>query len=178
MLMQQHILAAMREELGAWDAALAGLSEEQLAAAQVLGHWTIKDVIAHLWAWQQRSIARIEAALHDREPVFPAWPVASDPDGPGGADQANAWIYTTHRDMPWPQVYGMWREGYRRFVAAAERIAERDLLDSGRYAWMAGSPLAFVLLASYDHHQEHLDGVRAWLRGQRPAAPSSDVHNG
>ena len=28
---------------------------------------------------------------------------------------------------------------------------------------MKGAPLAFALLSSYDHHQEHYDGTVDWL---------------
>jgi hypothetical protein len=42
-------------------------------------------VVIHLWAWQQRTIARMEAALADREPSFPQWSVDLDPDAEGSA---------------------------------------------------------------------------------------------
>jgi len=71
---KQQILAALREEFERWEALLAGLSEAQITAPQLDDGWSIKDVIAHLRAWQQRSIARVEAALSDREPDYPDWP--------------------------------------------------------------------------------------------------------
>lgn len=159
MIMQQHLLAGLREELHQWEQLLAGLSEEQVTTPQFAEGWSIKDVIVHLWGWQQRSIARVEAALHDHEPLFPEWPIATDPDGPGEPHQLNAWIRSMHQDTPWPAVYRMWREGFQRFLELAGGISERDLLDGGRYPWMEDRPLAFVLLASYDHHHEHFEGV-------------------
>ena len=66
-------------------------------------------------------------------------------------------------NRPWPDAHRAWREGYLKFIQLAEGIEKRDLLDSGRYEWMGNYPLAWVLLASYDHHQEHLDKAVAWL---------------
>jgi len=63
-------------------------------------------------------------------------------------------------------VHQDWREGFLRFLALGARISEKDLLDSGKYAWQEGYPLACTLLASYDHHQEHLDKLRAWFQQQ------------
>ena len=40
----------------------------------------------------------------------------------------------------------------------------RDLLDSGRDRWLGGYALAHVLLASYEHHREHLDKALEWQR--------------
>ena len=163
MNMKEHILAAMHEQCERWEALLASLSDEQLAAPQAPSWWSTKDVVAHVWAWQQRSIARVEAALSDREPEFPQWLPGVDPDAEGVPDETNAWIYETYRARPWSEIYQNWRAGYLRLLEASAGISERDLLDSGRYPWLAGYPLALILLASYDHHQEHLEKTLAWL---------------
>ncbi len=122
-------------------------------------------MIAHLWVWQQRSIARMNAALHDREPEFPGWPETLDPESEDDLEQINAWIYETHREKPWSSVYRDWREGFLRFLDLGEAIPEKDLLDPGRYLWMKGLPLSIILQGSYDHHhEEHLEPLLAWLR--------------
>jgi hypothetical protein len=164
MSMKQHILAALREELEQWERVLATMSEAQINAPHSPSHWSTKDVMAHLWAWQQRSVARVDAAVHDREPEFPQWPADLDPDSDEDTENVNAWIYEANRDHPWTDVQQKWREGFGRFLEAAEAVSERDLLDTGRYPWLQGYPLAFILLASYDHHQEHLDKLPGWTR--------------
>lgn len=162
--MKGHILAALREQFERWEDLLASMSDEQITTPHLPSHWTIKDQVAHLWAWQQRSIARLEAALLKREPEFPKWSSESDPDGEGNTDRTNAWIYETYREQPWPAVLENWRAGFQRFLELGGQLPERDLLSGGKYAWLGGHPLAFILLASYGHHQEHLDGSLAWLR--------------
>jgi hypothetical protein len=156
---KQQILATLREEFNRWDALQASMSEEQITAPQLAANWSIKDIFAHLWAWQQRSIARLEAALYDREPQFPQWPAQFDPEVAGEPDQLNAWLYQTYRDKPWSRVYEDWREGFLHFLALGEKISEKDLLAPGRYAWLEGHPLALILRASYEHYEEH----RGWL---------------
>ena len=164
MNMKEHILTALREQFNRWEELLASMSDEQITAPHLPSNWSIKDVIAHLRAWQQRSIARLEAALFNREPEFPKWLPELDPDSEGNTDQTNAWIYETYRELPWSKAHQNWREGFLRFLEVAEAISEKDLLDAGRYPWLEGHPLAFILLASYDHHQEHLEKLIAWLR--------------
>jgi len=164
MNMKEHILAALREQFNIWEELLANMSEEQIIAPHKPSDWSTKDEIAHLRAWQQRSIARLEAAQFKREPEFPKWPAELDPNSEGDTDQINTWIYETAREQPWSKVHPNWREGFLRFLELGEAISEKDLLDEGRYPWLEGKPLAFILLSSYDHHQEHLDGTQAWLR--------------
>jgi hypothetical protein len=154
---KQQILTMLREEYDRWDDMLASLSEAQLTNPQLPENWSIKDVIAHLRAWQQRSIARMEAGLHNREPQYPAWPAQFDPEEEGQPHDLNAWLYTQDRDRPWSSVHEDWRAGYLRFMELGQAIPEKDLLDATRYPWMAGQPLISSLQASLEHHQEHAE---------------------
>jgi hypothetical protein len=112
--------------------------------------------------WQQRSIARLQAARAEQEPQMPEWQPGVDPDEEGVVDRINAWMFERNRERHWSEVWREWRDGYRRMIELAEGIEERDLLDSGRYRWLGGYSLAHVLLASYEHHQEHLDKALEW----------------
>jgi hypothetical protein len=164
---KKQILTLLKEEFHRWQEVLAGLSEEQITAPHLPAHLSIKDVMAHLWAWQQRSIARLEAALFNREPDFPRWPAGLDPDSEDDLDQINAWIYETHRDQPWSSVYQAWRDGFLRFLELGEAMPEEDLLQPGRYSWLADHPLSLILVSSYEHHhEEHLEPLLAWLHQQ------------
>jgi hypothetical protein len=166
MYMKQHILAALREEFDQWEELLDSMGEEQITAPHLPSTWSTKDDLAHLWAWQQRSNARVEGARLDRAPAFPAWPIAVDPEAENAADQVNAWVYATYHDQPWPAIHQQWRAGFLQLLEGAAAISERNLLDSGRYAWLDGYSLAFMLVASYDHHHEHLEKTSAWLKEQ------------
>lgn len=163
MYMKSHILAALREEFDQWEEMLARLNEMQITSVRHPSELSIKDELAHLRAWQQRSIARIEAALHNREPELPQWLPQLDPDEYDNTDQINAWIYATYRDQPWTEVHQQWRAGFLRLLELGEALPEPLLLDSSRFAWMQGHALAFVLIGSYDHHQEHLEKLLARL---------------
>lgn len=169
MNMKEHILAGLHKQLERWEQLLAGVTEAQIVAPRASSAWSVKDEIAHLWAWQQRSVARVQAAREDREPRFPEWAVQPGEGGEGETERINAWLHESNRDRAWSDVHSAWREGYRRMIEAAEPIGELELLDSSRYPWMNGYSLAAVLLASYEHHQEHLDWTLEWLRSAAKA---------
>ncbi|HEX5689189.1 MAG TPA: maleylpyruvate isomerase N-terminal domain-containing protein, partial [Roseiflexaceae bacterium] len=105
---QQEPVAALRAEFERWQAMLSNLSEAQVSDPQLAEGWSIKDVVAHLWQWQQRSVARVEAALQDREPDYPAWPELLDPEEEGEPHELNAWLYAQAHDLPWSNVYQSW----------------------------------------------------------------------
>jgi hypothetical protein len=153
---KQEIIAALREVFEGWEASLRSISDEQVNAPNFSGNLSVKDVVAHLWAWQQLSIARVEAALQNREPEFSMWPADLDSDSDEDLDKINAWIYETYRGQPWSSVYQAWREGFQRFLQLAEAVPEEDLIEPGRYQWLGDYPLYDVLEGSWEHHREHL----------------------
>jgi len=164
MNMKDHILAALREQFDHWEELLASLSEQQLTAPYFDYAWSIKNVIAHLWGWQQISIARMEGGLQDREPEFPRWVIELKGVWEENADQTNDSIYEINHEKPWSEIHQNWRNGFLRFLDLGSKISEKDLLDGDRYSWLKGYSLAFILVASYDHHQEHLEKLVDWLQ--------------
>jgi hypothetical protein len=113
-----------------------------------------------MMAWQQVSIARLQAANHGREPVYPGWLGEADPFYANEhVDEFNARIHAAHRDAPWSSVHRAWRDGFRRFLELGEAIPEEALSATGRYPWLRGEALAAVLEGSLEHHQEHYRSV-------------------
>ncbi len=166
--MQAHILAAMREQFERWETILG--SDPRLPDLLTLGDWTTKDVLIHLWAWQQVTLARIEAALRHGEPVFPTLFTEIPGDWEEAADRTNAHVYEACHAQSWSTVHGNWRTGYLRLLESAAKIPEIELLDAERFPWLHGWSPAFVLIASYDHHKEHYDKLLAWMRDHDLAA--------
>ena len=73
------------------------------------------------------------------------------------ADRVNAFTFETHHEKSWSEIYQNWKNGFLRFLELGNEISEPNLLDVDRYVWLKGYSLAFILVASYDHHQEHLE---------------------
>jgi hypothetical protein len=152
---KQQMLANLKDEFNRWEALLAGMSEEQITTPDPASTWSIQDVIGHLRAWQQVSIARLQAAQLDKEPFYPDWLAGSDPESDEDLDHFNARIYAAHHQRPWPSVYQDWRQGFLRLLQLAETTPEQNLSDATKYPWLNGYPLFAVLEGSYNHHTEH-----------------------
>ena len=166
MSMQTHMLAALREQMQEWQVVLEEADEDRAIVPLAGSEWSLKNVVIHLWAWQQRSLARLEAALNGSQPQFPDWPAQYSPDTDASVDGLNAWIHDTYRAHSWEQARADWLAGYQRLIELSGRFAERDLFDDEHYLWMNGYPLAAVLTGTYDHHLEHVGQLRAWQEAQ------------
>ena len=108
----------------------------------------------------------MEAGLLDREPEVPKWIADIGEDWEESADRVNTLTYETNHKKPWSEIYQNWRDEFLRFLELGEAISEKDLLDVDRYPWLKGYSFAFILVASYDHHQEHLEKLLNWLHKQ------------
>ena len=159
----KQMLAMLNEEFERWEDVLDSLSETQATTSRLPNGWSVKDLTAHLMAWQQVSVARLEAARHDEAPVLPDWLAGADPDtedvGP-----INARIDEIYRGESWSQVHQAWRDGFVRLLALAKEIPEGDLGDTQKYPWLKGYSLFDVLQGTYEHHHEdHLQPLLTWV---------------
>lgn len=164
MNMKDHILTALREQYNRLEALFASLSDEQITSPSFDDNWSIKDIVNHLWGWQQISVARMNAGVLNREPEFPHWLTRFPGDWDEDASQTNAWIYKNFHHRSWAEAHENWKDGFLQLLDLGEKISEGNLLDGSRYVWLKGYSLAFILVASYEHHQEHFEKLVVWLQ--------------
>ena len=74
------IIQKLREEFNRWEGFLTGIDEEQILAPDRIASLSIKDIVAHLTAWQHISVARLEAALNSGQPEYPMWLAGFKPE--------------------------------------------------------------------------------------------------
>ncbi len=157
---RNHILTALNQEFARWEALLEGLSEAQLSVPRLSNRHSIKDELGHLHAWQQLSIARLEAAYHNTEPVMPEWLMGQDPESDEDCDDYNARIYERYAVLSGVQVHQLWSTGFQRFLELAAAIPVQDLMDTQKYVWLNAYALYDVLAGSYEHHHvDHYDAL-------------------
>jgi hypothetical protein len=162
---KEELLSGLWEEFQRWERMLARLSEDQIVSRELPAGLSIKDVVGHLHAWQELSVARLEAALRGTEPIFELGPAGLDPDLEANLERINAWIHAKYLGRPWQKVHRDWQMNFLRFLDLAEVIPESDLREAGKYDWLKGGALADVVWGAYDHHhEEHYGPLSAWLR--------------
>ena len=161
---KSELLAAARKEFAALEKLLAPLTSDQLSAAPAPGEWAIKDILAHLHAWQQMFFSWYESGLRGETPAVPA---------PGfkwsQLPALNQSIYEQHRRLPLEQVLASLRESHRRTLDLIADLPDQDLTAPGLYGWMNRNTLLAYLHANTDaHYAWAIKDIRKILR--RPGA--------
>ncbi len=141
---------------------LAPLSESQLCTPTLEGQRSIKDILAHLAAWERLCAGWIEAFLRSETPDMP------DEDD----DTINGRIFQENRNRPLHEVQEDFHAAYQQFLRQVQALFQilpaEDLSDPNRFSWLEGrSLLALIAGNSYDHYQEHAEQVRSWLHATK-----------
>jgi len=156
----------IRVSQAALEQLLEMLSEQQMTTAGVVGAWSIKDVLAHINAWERGVLGRLQAAAKNATPAF-SWA----PDEPlftelsnADVDSMNDEIYQHNKNRSLQNVLTEFRTLAVRIVDALQPLSDDDLTDAQRFAWTFGNPLwRFVPGDTYEHVDEHLANIQTWL---------------
>lgn len=153
------VMAAERERL---EALLARLSDAQLTGMIVSGEMTGKDVMAHVFDWEERCLRWYTIGEAGEMPERPEPGMTWD-----DLDLLNRQIYERHRDRALDEVRAEFAESYRAFRAAVETMADDELFTPGHYAWTGTNALVVPIRANSDwHYAEHARDLEAWLAAQ------------
>lgn len=149
------ITQAERQRL---ETALAGLSDDACVRPATLGPWTIKDMMAHVAAWEQEFLGWYRAGLRGEVSALP------DADN---IDPINQQLYERDRDLPLAEVRRRFAASYRELLDALDAMRDDDLFTAGRFAWTGDRPLVIFFRANADeHYAEHADQLAAWRQAQ------------
>jgi hypothetical protein len=156
---RQDLINRIEQDWARLQKSLDGLNEEQLHMAGVVGDWSVKDVLAHITAWQTRLIT----ALFKAERGF----VPETTEGGKTVDQMNEKWYREMKERPFEQIWDDLDSSYRQLLNRLETWSDKDLFDARRFKWMKGDPFAeYIAGDSYEHYSEHAAQIEAWRKRQ------------
>ena len=155
------LLETIRTQRATFESLFAGLTDSQMATPGVEAAWSIKDLLAHIAAWERLATDRLHAALTGDPLNFPL--IQGDAD----ADQFNAEVYAQHKDQPLPEVQREYQEAHNAFMAQIESLDEEFLPKPLPFDW-AGKLTAQVMISAntHWHYAEHAEALEKWLDRQ------------
>lgn len=137
---------------------IRGLGDTQLTTPGVLGAWSVKDILAHLAAWEQLTLERLNAGLGNRPLPMRLIKTAED------IQWMNEKVYARNRDRSLIDVQDDFRMAHQRLMEKVEDIDKKILQNPARLEWTNGRPL-WELIAdnTYLHDAEHQNAIETWL---------------
>jgi len=151
---KRELLNLILKERAALEAALAGLTPEQMTAPGVMGEWSVKDILGHIAMWESRLVTTLYAIERD---VAPKQPRSSE------VDKINAQSYADQRERPLARVLSDFHAVYVQLLKRLDAVKERDLNDPKRFNWTEGTPLEKLVAGdTFEHYAQHRPAIEAW----------------
>ena len=134
---------------------LSSLTNEQMTTPTLNGGWSVKDNIAHLVAWQQRTINLLQAVRDNRE--------LPDPTPNMSEDEVNEMFYQQHKSLPLDKVLDDLHTVQQQTLILLQSLSEEDL--NKPIAWLENRPVVqWVIGNNSSHYQEHTHYIQTWLQ--------------
>jgi uncharacterized damage-inducible protein DinB len=151
-----EILDALEDTRENFLDAIDGLSEEQLCEPDVIGNWSVKDILHHLAMWEAEMVKLLWQALQGVRPTTVHF-------SKQGVDQINAAWHEQGKDRPLARVMEDFIAVRKQTSRRLQAFQERDLTDAQRYPWLRGHALwEWVAEDSFKHEAEHTAQILAW----------------
>lgn len=137
---------------------LSSLSAEDMLQPGVTGAWSVKDILAHLTAWEKLFLGWYSAGVQGSAPGI--LPVGMDRKV---IDALNQQIYEKNRERSLEDVFTEFRATYQEIVTAIEAIPEEDMFAHGRFAWTGKLTLAdYIAGNTCSHYAWAKSQIRKW----------------
>jgi hypothetical protein len=165
---KQMFLARLMQERDRFELLLNRMGfARRMTVKGVSGKWSVKDVIAHILAYEQYIADRMDEILHGEEYVpcrtqnalaafldqygYPDFgsPLLDD-------DVPNEWVAEKYKNVSLDEVVAQEIQAFASIVSSLEKIPEELINRHQLYDRVANN--------TFRHYREHIVDIKRWLR--------------
>jgi hypothetical protein len=146
--LQKQLLKQLDKAWKEFKESYAGLSDSQLMEPGVTGHWSVKDMIAHVTWWEEKALKQLPLIIKgDRSPRYSI--------KYGGIDAFNAQMTEQKRGLSLSDVLRQLDETHRRLIDYVQSAPEEQFTRETRFRRR-------LRLDTYNHYPKHAKAICAW----------------
>jgi hypothetical protein len=151
---RQQLLKQLDKAWAAIKESYTGLSDSQLMEPGVTGHWSVKDILAHVTTWEEEALKYLPLIITGGKPARYSLQY-------GGIDAFNAQMTEQKRGLSLSDVLRQLDETHRRLIDYVQNAPEEQFMRETRFRRR-------LRLDTYSHYPKHAKAIREW-REQRSA---------
>jgi hypothetical protein len=155
-----ELLASITRQHQRLEAAFAGLNDAALTQPDVVGFWSIKDVMAHVARCERLVTAWYRTRVSGDSSVQLELGYSSEAE-----DRMNLAWYEQDRHLSLDETRAVFKASYDDLRSMVEAMSEDEIFRRGHYPWTGPWPLLLYLCANTDnHYAEHAGQIEVWRR--------------
>ena len=156
---KNKLLLRVHTEYDFADRTLALVPATRMDEPGVCGHWSVKDLIAHLTSWEQRTLRWLDEAESGTKLTVPEAGF-----GWHEFDRLNDVYYQRNRQLSLDEIVADFHATRQTMLARIEQFSEAELAGGGKFAGLFIDSPADAIEGNTSHHYElHLAQIRGWL---------------
>ena len=157
---KDQLLKDIRVERRLLERDLSALSSEDMLQPGVTGTWSVKDILAHLVAWERLFLDWYSTGLQGCTP---------DPAPVGMSrktmDALNQQIYKRNQGRSLENILAEFDASFREIVKVIQAIPVEDMFAHGRFSWTGKLTLAdYIAGNTCSHYAWARAQIRRWAR--------------
>jgi uncharacterized damage-inducible protein DinB len=138
------------------EAALAGLSDEQLTQPGLEGEWSVQDVLSHLTAWEAELVTGLSKVRRGQKPGKTRWTAAEIND-------QNAKWYAENKGRPLERVLADFHGVRKQSLRQVESLTDQDIAEPRAFL-NQGTIADWALTWVIEHETEHAHHIAEWRK--------------
>ena len=143
----KKLLRRLETAWSAFKESYAGLPDSRLTEPDVMGDWSVKDILAHGTTWEEEALKHLPLiAAGGRPPRYVTY---------GGIDAFNARMTEQKRGLSLSDVQAQLDETHHRLVDFIRSAPEDQLTRETRFRRR-------LRLDTYSHYPLHAEAIREW----------------
>jgi len=151
---KSELLSKIETAHSEWQSLLSEVGEARMTEPGVTGDWSVKDIIGHIAAWEQRVLDRVRSDSTGETLEMTGWDM----------DKMNETYFERSRAASLKDVLSDAADTHSRFMQFVGSLSEQQLFEGGIYGWTQGQPLYnWITGNTYEHYDEHSAPIREWL---------------
>ncbi len=144
---KQQLLKRLEKAWAAIEESYDGLSDSQMMEPDVMGNWSVKDILAHVTTWEEEALKYLPLIITGgRPPRYIQY---------GGIDAFNAKMTEQKRGLALSDVMKQLDETHRRLTDYIRSVPEEHFTRETRFRHR-------LRLDTYSHYPMHAKAIREW----------------
>lgn len=160
---KMEFLAILKAERAKLEKLLTAVGIKRMEFPGVSGFYSMKDILAHLEAYERALVVWLKEARAGRVYVDD---VLDQPD----VNARNAIVYRANKDRDVAAVIEAFHRTWDDLETCVTDLTDEELTDAERTAWFVvprwqRKEVLWRCIAndSYEHHQQHIPDIERWL---------------
>lgn len=158
-----RVRAALRAEID-------DLGEKHMLTPGVEGRWSVRDVLAHLTAWEVDMLTNLGKVRRGAKPGTVQWTQAA-------IEKQNVIWHAEMKDRPLRSVLADFDGVRKQTLRVLEGLSDQETAQPS--AWLHGRSLIdYIAEMTANHERKHLEHLRQWRSGKTSGPDTGSEPNG